>query len=145
MHIAVIADTHDKLPEAVVAKLRDADEIWHLGDVMRPETLDEIHALKKPFYLVRGNNDFHESWPLFLDLERAGKTFRLIHIEPRTIQGVDFLLHGHTHVPRDEMVGETRVINPGTVGKANKGAPPSFAWLDIDPETAEVHWRVVRI
>jgi predicted phosphodiesterase len=79
-------------------------------------------------------------------LERAGFSFRLIHIPPRLqkISGSGFLLHGHTHVPRDEMIGEVRVLNPGTVGKANKGAPPSYAWLHLGADQ-RVEWRVVPI
>lgn len=146
MHIAVIADTHDNLPEHILADLSSADEIWHLGDVMRPETLDAIHALKKPLIVVRGNNDFHREWPLCVTLERAGKKFLLIHIPPyRVMDGPDFLLHGHTHVPRDEMAGHTRVLNPGTIGKPNKGAPPSYAWLDIDETSGAVDWKIVPV
>jgi hypothetical protein len=35
-------------------------------------------------------------------------------------EGVDFLCHGHTHVPRDERVGRTRIINPGALHRASK-------------------------
>jgi predicted phosphodiesterase len=73
-------------------------------------------------------------------LERHGVTCRLIHIPPKPTKlgSCDILLHGHTHVPRDEMIAGVRVLNPGTIGKANKGAPPSYAWLELvegkDPE-----------
>ena len=43
------------------------------------------------------------------------------------------------------MVGSTRVLNPGTIGKPNHGAPPSYAWLEIDDCTGEITWRVVPI
>ena len=145
MHIAVIADTHDRLPAHTLADIASADEIWHLGDVMRPETLDALHNLHKPLVVIRGNNDFHMAWPVELTLTRCGKTFRLIHIPPRRIQGGDYLLHAHTHVPRDEMVGDTRVLNPGTIGKPNKGAPASYAWLDLNEPGPTITWRVVPV
>ena len=31
--IFVLADTHNRLPENVKEMAKDADEIWHLGDV----------------------------------------------------------------------------------------------------------------
>jgi predicted phosphodiesterase len=34
--------------------------------------------------------------------------------------GVDFLLHGHTHEVRDERVGSTRIINPGALFRARR-------------------------
>ncbi len=142
MHIAVIADTHGKLPSTVLPALRTADEIWHLGDFCDLETLQAVIAIGRPFYGVLGNNDYGLDLPEVLKLEREGRTFRLIHIPPRHPGGAEFLIHGHTHVPRDEMVNGTRVLNPGTIGKPNKGVPPSWAWLDIGPDGA-VTWTIV--
>ena len=33
---------------------------------------------------------------------------------------VDWLLHGHTHEPRDERIDGTRVINPGALQRASR-------------------------
>ncbi len=41
----------------------------------------------------------------------------------------DYILHGHTHEPRDERIGDTRVINPGALHRANRH---SVATLDTD-------------
>jgi predicted phosphodiesterase len=57
------------------------------------------------------------------------------------LPAADFLLFGHTHVPRDEQVGDCRLLNPGTIGKPNKGSPPSWAWLEII-ENGEVSWSL---
>jgi putative phosphoesterase len=143
--IAVIADTHGKLPAEVLRRLPEADEIWHLGDVCDPGTLAPLHALGKPVEVVRGNCDWNERWPMYLRLERGGKSFFLIHIPPKEPQGADFVLHGHTHVQRDEVVNGVRVLNPGTVGKPNKGAPPSYAWLEVDEKTGAVDWKLVML
>jgi putative phosphoesterase len=144
MRIAVIADTHDRLPDSVVKAISAADEIWHLGDVCGPHILETIERLGPPVQVVRGNNDFFQPWPMEITLKRRGVSFRLIHIPPApTKLGTsDVLLHGHTHVPRDEMIGGVRILNPGAVGKANKGAPPSYAWLTISPQ-GELAWEIV--
>ncbi len=140
LRIAVIADTHNRFPDTVARNIETADEIWHLGDVCRAETLELIRRLGPPVTVVKGNNDFFQPWPMEELLERHGVTCRLIHIPPKPTKlgSCDILLHGHTHVPRDEMIAGVRVLNPGTIGKANKGAPPSYAWLELvegkDPE-----------
>ena len=141
MHIAVIADTHGYLPASVLPELRAADEIWHLGDFCDAATLRSVIAIGRPFYGVRGNNDYGLDLPEKLTLDREGRSFLLIHIPPRIPGGADFLLHGHTHTPRDEMIGGTRVLNPGSIGKPNKGAPPSWAWLDIS-EGGPIRWTI---
>ncbi len=144
MRIAVIADTHGKLPATAVPMLRKADEIWHLGDFCDLQTLEVVRGLGPPVFGVLGNNDSGLDLPLTLVLERGGTSVFLIHIPPRLAEGKDILLHGHTHVPRDEMIGGTRFLNPGSIGKANKGAPASYAWLTVQDQ-APVTWEVVRL
>lgn len=124
--------------------LCEADEIWHLGDFCGLDILSAVQALGPPCYAVLGNNDWSLDLPRHLLLERFGRKFFLIHIPPAHPQGADFVLHGHTHIPRDEAVGATRVLNPGSIGKADKGAPASWAWLDV-AESGEVTWRVVKV
>jgi putative phosphoesterase len=141
MKIAVIADSHGRFPQAVASQIAKADEIWHLGDFCDLTTLNAVKDLGRPFYAVLGNNDWSLDLPMKLSLERGGRTFTLIHIAPRLIGGSDFLLHGHTHVPRDEMIGKTRVLNPGTVSK-NRGAGCSWAWLTVEDD-GTVDWQLI--
>jgi len=145
VRIAVIADTHDRLPDHVLADVLTADEIWHLGDVVSPETLKPLEQSGKPLRVVRGNNDWCRDWPEEITLDCGGIRFRLIHIEPRRPAECDVILHGHTHIPRDEVVNGVRILNPGTIGKPNKGAPPTYAWLDVDPATGSLEWTVVPV
>jgi len=144
LRIAVIADTHDRFPESVAEEIAVADEIWHLGDVCRAATLETIHRIGPPVIVVKGNNDFFQPWPMEVTLDRAGLAFRLIHIPPRpTKLGTsDILLHGHTHIPRNEVIAGVRVLNPGSIGKANKGAPPSYAWLELH-EDERIDWKIL--
>jgi uncharacterized protein len=145
MRIAVIADTHNRLPSHVPRALAAAEEIWHLGDVTEEATLDALRALGRPLFVVRGNCDYNADWPLVLDLEREGWAIRLIHIPPSLAPpGTDILLHGHTHVPRNERVSATRFLNPGSVGKANHGAPASYAWLEL-VRGLPPKWELVRV
>jgi putative phosphoesterase len=144
--VLVIADTHNKLRPIICELARAADEIWHLGDVCDEWIVDELRALGPPLTLVRGNCDSNYEWPLVCDLTRNGIRFRLQHISPSPSQPLDcnILLHGHTHVPRDEMIGGVRFLNPGCVTRPNRGAPPSVAWLELAPDN-EIGWRLVQL
>lgn len=143
IRIGVISDTHDNLRfQDISLFLKEVDEIWHLGDVCKASVLDNLYTLGHPLFVVQGNNDFDESWPLSLRLEREGKVFYLIHIFPRTLpQGIDALLFGHTHVPCDETKAGVRLLNPGTVSTPNKGAPPSLGLLTVTSET--IDWKIL--
>jgi predicted phosphodiesterase len=145
MRIAVIADTHNRYPPGLPQLLRAADEIWHLGDVCEPDTLVEFEQLGRPLRVVLGNNDSHSTWPVALELEREKLRFYLTHVPPsRTPPGFHAVLHGHTHVPRDEMAGGVRWLNPGCVSRPNRGVPPSFAWLELAAQKI-IAWKLVRL
>ena len=143
MRIAVIADTHDRYPPNLPSRLQAADEIWHLGDVCEPETLAEFMQLGKPLHVVLGNNETHRRWPLELQLERDGWKFFLTHIPPgRVPPGTHVVLHGHTHVPRDETDARgVRWLNPGCITRPNRGTRASFGWLTLR-KNRPPEWRL---
>ena len=142
LRIFVVADTHNRLPENVKKIAADADEIWHLGDVCAETILDELRAIGPRVTLVRGNCDSNFEWPLVVDLVRGGLKFRLQHIPPnQPPNDVDVVLHGHTHVPRNERRGSVLFLNPGCVTRPNRGSPPSVAWLQIADR--KIDWRLV--
>jgi uncharacterized protein len=145
MRIAVFSDTHDRFPASLPEMFRAADEIWHLGDVCAPTTLVEFEQLGPPLRVVMGNCDAHP-WPLTLNLEREGVRCHLVHIPPRVApKSARLVLHGHTHVPRDEAdPWGVRWLNPGCITRPNRGAPASFAWLTLE-RGKESRWELVRI
>lgn len=141
----VLADTHNHLPAKLDELVNGVDEIWHLGDVCAPGLLTTIREIGPPVLIVRGNCDSTNLWPLTVDIERHGFRFRLIHIPPsRPPENIDLLLHGHTHVPRDEVHGGVRLLNPGCVTRPNRGAPASVAHLAIGKSGA-ISWELTRL
>jgi putative phosphoesterase len=143
LRIFVLADTHNRLPDGLAALTKGADELWHLGDVCAPAIAATIETFGPPVRIVHGNCDDHPPWPLVLDLVRNGVRFRLVHIPPAQPPGnVDVVLHGHTHVPRNEVRGGVRFLNPGCVTRPNRGAPPSVAILEI-AEGGAIEWRLL--
>jgi uncharacterized protein len=140
--VFVLADTHNKLPQNVVDLARGADEIWHLGDVCAESILYELGAIGPRITVVRGNCDSNYEWPLVVDLLRGGLKFRLQHVPPeRPPEDVDVVLHGHTHVSRNERRGGVLFLNPGCVTRPNRGSPASVAWLEIGDR--KTNWKLV--
>src|SRR5262252_8749094 len=140
--VLVLADTHNRLPESVKEMAKGADEIWHLGDVCEETIVDELRAIGPRLSVVRGNCDSNFEWPLVRDLVRDGLKLRLQHVPPdHPPDDADVLLHGHTHVPRNERRGRVLFLNPGCVTRPNRGAPPSVAWLEITDD--KISWKLV--
>ena len=145
LRVFVLADTHDHLPANLTKLADDADEIWHLGDVCAPGILQTLETLGPPVTIVRGNCDSNFEWPLVVDLQRNGVRFRLVHIPPESApENIDVLLHGHTHVPRNERRDGVRFLNPGCVTRPNQGAPASVAVLEISTD-GKLSWRLTML
>jgi putative phosphoesterase len=145
MRIFVLADTHNHLPANINALAQGADEIWHLGDVCAPGILEMLETVGPPVTVVRGNCDSNFEWPLVVDLKRNGVRFRLVHIPPdRAPQNIDVLLHGHTHVPRNERLEDVLFLNPGCVTRPIRGAPSSVANLEIAAD-GNLKWRLTTL
>lgn len=144
MRIAVFSDTHDRYPASLPERLKGADEVWHLGDVCDPHTLAEFARLGPPLLVVRGNCDAYAGWPETLELERGGVKFLLTHVPPAGVPpAFTAVLHGHTHVPRDETIGGVRWLNPGSISRP-RDAGPTFAWLTVTAGKV-TSWELVRV
>lgn len=127
--IGVIADTHNRWQPAIATLFADVNEIWHLGDVCQERVLDELRCLSDRVICVLGNNDYLIDYPLTRKEMRFGESFYLIHIPPgRLMERTDWLLHGHTHHPRNEVLAGVRWFNPGSAGQS-RGSPLSVGFL----------------
>ena len=145
LRIFVLADTHDHLPTNIEVFAEGVDEIWHLGDVCALSIVQTLENIGPPLTVVRGNCDTNVEWPLYADLARNGLRFRLVHIPPdRVPENVDVVLHGHTHVQRNERREGVLFLNPGCVTRPNRGAPASVAHLEISPE-GQLNWRTIKL
>jgi hypothetical protein len=153
--VGLLADTHGRDAITVAAVrlllLRRVDLLIHLGDV---GSLEVLEALADPgghdpplVHVVFGNVDYDRDRlsrrAAVLGLSAhdgagrivvAGKTLVFAHgqvhrdLERALDEGVDYFCHGHTHVPRDDRVGRTRVLNPGALHRTFK---PTVGWLDV--------------
>lgn len=130
--IVVLADTHvargstRRLPDAVYGHLDGADAIWHAGDVLVPELLDELAGFA-PVEAVLGNND-HELLGILPERTEEtvdGVRIAMVH-DSGTTKGrerrmrrwfpdADLVVFGHSHQPVDAVgVDGQRLLNPGS-------------------------------
>lgn len=161
--LGLLSDSHGRHERTAraVAQLVDAgvDLLIHLGDVNTTEVLDALlyrvvdDRPSPPVRVVFGNTDWQvdeftayaERLGLTVDhpvgrLEIDGKIVVFQHgdhyqaMEEALADGVDYLLHGHTHDARNEKMGRTRIINPGALQRARRY---SVAILDIARDEVE--------
>ncbi|HWB20587.1 MAG TPA: YfcE family phosphodiesterase [Phycisphaerales bacterium] len=142
MLIGILSDSHGEVERtaSAVTMLRDrgAQALIHLGDVETDDVINELVA-DLPAYLVFGNCDpdwqpmsryarslgINVKHPAGL-LEADGKTIAFTHghleshMRDALERQVDYLLHGHSHMLRDERVGRTRILNPGALHRARR-------------------------
>jgi len=151
MRIGLISDTHGDVfgTQAAVHQFQafEVDLVIHMGDV--GEGILGFFS-DWPTHFVAGNTDYTDS--LGAAIDAAGQTFHgrfgQLEIDDRRIaflHGDDirrlnrtiesgqwsFVFHGHTHFPRDQRAGDTRVVNPGAIHRAHR---PSVAILELDDD-----------
>ncbi|MBC8203238.1 MAG: metallophosphoesterase family protein [Planctomycetes bacterium] len=152
MLIGIISDSHGEVSRTRSAMQQLADygctKFIHLGDVEIVEVLDELIGFD--VVLVFGNCDwgarlYDYAVTVGIDVRDGadvltvdGKRIAFLHGHDEEKyhfflnDGVDYLLHGHTHEKRDEMVNKTRCINPGALHRA---AVYTVAVLDPSADT----------
>ena len=158
--LGIISDTHGRTPRARRAidllLARGATRIIHLGDVGSEAVLDLLAGIEAT--VVFGNCDderalaryagilgiqvVHPAAVLEVKSRRIGLTHGHLEREVSLLfeSGVDFLLHGHTHEIRDELVGRTRVLNPGALHRASRHTA-----LLLDPASGDAEWIEVEV
>lgn len=155
--LGIISDTHEdtRMIRKAARILRDHSPalVIHCGDIISPPVLELFTGL--PMRFVYGNNDGERSGLLkkcaelgFIGIEDtaifelAGKSFFANHgtrssviDEAASSQRYDYVLHGHTHMQRNELQGCTRIINPGALFSAD-----AYSIAFLTPETGVVEF-----
>ena len=156
MRIAVVSDTHGRVENARRAfRLLEGfapQALLHCGDIGSTGVVAEFPW---PSHYVFGNVDYdervlrtaiesagHVCHGRFGELELAGVKICLLHGDDfrrlqDAISGGKYALvcHGHTHVALNQIVGSTRVLNPGALHRAN---PHSIAIVALPELKVEI-------
>jgi hypothetical protein len=154
--IGIVSDTHGRADAARKAARLLADRavtrVIHCGDIGDAAVVDQFAQFETTY--VWGNTDFDRG-----SLRRyiksvggaVGEPFARVQVDGRLIAAThgddgpllrrlidagrhDYVLHGHTHEPRDQRVGKTRVINPGALHRAREH---TIALLDVSSDELE--------
>lgn len=152
MKIAIISDSHDNIANLEEflnwAKENKIETIIHCGDLCGPAVMTKVLApnFKGDIHFVYGNVGDRELLEEKIkgiknvkfygdqgEVEIDGKKMAFVH-RPEEAKALasknnyDFIFYGHTHQPWEEKIGETRLVNPGTLaGMFNKA---TFAVYD---------------
>lgn len=136
MKIGIMSDSHDHLDnirKCVEAfKRENVDYVLHLGDYVNPNSVRACQGVKllgifgnndgDKFRLMTAFNDIGgEIKGDFHEFEEDGIKFACYHgSEPQLKNALidcgtyDVVIYGHTHECKNELVGDTLVLNPGT-------------------------------
>ena len=151
MRLGIISDSHDNIWNLDKALSRiDADLLIHCGDFCAPFIMDHLAGFKGEVHCVFGNIDDrkkkkkkaeeHDNITLHGDiaeLDIDDKKIAIVHnhlvAEALASTGkYDIVFFGHTHQKKDEMIQETRLINPGEImGRLGK---PGYAIYDTSKD-----------
>ena len=136
--VAIISDTHGRLPEAVENELRKAHHIIHAGDIDSSEILSRLQDIA-PVTAARGNMD-RTDWSRHLGqtvaVEIGGVWVYVLHdllrldLDP-SAAGFKVVISGHTHRPLAREENGVLYINPGSCVQPRNGFKPSIALLKI--------------
>ena len=156
MRIGLLSDSHGRADRTAAAiellAGRGAESFIHLGDIGDGDVIAAMAG--HDVHVVFGNCDWDED-----ELQRActlhavhvhhpigridvdGRTVAFTHghrpelMDVALADGVDWLLHGHTHMIRDELIGRTRIINPGALQREDRY---TVGLLDTSSDSLEV-------
>ena len=136
MQIGVVSDTHNNLKniDTIISLFNkeDINFVIHTGDVTNANALEKFSKLKCKLIGVYGNNDRNEKGLKEVALKHNfifqeppnsislhNRNIAIFH-EPDIIDnflvnndGIDIVIHGHTHRYRQEIKDNTLIFNPG--------------------------------
>ena len=135
--VGVISDIHGVLSKNAAKELASCDVILCAGDVEREFILMELDAIA-PTIAVKGNCDYpsiSSDVPFTVSPRIGGVRFFMVH-RPEDIgtpaDDVKVVIHGHTHIPRNQVLDGIRYLNPGSATRPRGGSKKSLARLTIE-------------
>ena len=131
--ILLLSDTHSFVDEQILKFVKQADEVWHAGDIGRLDVIDTLKKLK-PVRAVYGNIDNHlirTEFPLDLKFIIEDVDVWITHIggypnrydvrikEELTKNPPKLFICGHSHILKVIYDKKLNLLhmNPGAAGK----------------------------
>ena len=164
MKILVFSDSHGycDIMFNIIKKFKSnagtLDYIIHLGDLVRDAKYLQGKFPDIPVLYVYGNSDFSfDRKDQKKEVELGGKKFFLVHghnhdvYDPDSLKNIaeqknyDIILHGHTHIPREDYHNDTYIICPGSIRQDRSGKGESFCAIDITENKNEMGVKIIRV
>lgn len=131
--ILLLSDTHSYIDDQMLKFVRQADEVWHAGDIGNIVVTDTLKS-HKPLRAVYGNIDDKNAraeFPLDLDFTLEGVRVLMTHIggypgkyNPRVQKALatvspNLFICGHSHILKVQYDQKRSLLhlNPGAAGK----------------------------
>jgi putative phosphoesterase len=155
--IGLISDTHGSLPRKACEALEGCDHVIHAGDIGAAAVIYELEAIA-PVTAILGNCDAGDYGLGLLDYARCefdGVRILVAH-RPKDLRNLlagqapaagmagmagmasmagmplpQIAIHGHTHTPRQERIGATLWLCPGSPS-ITRGSAASVMILEVD-------------
>ncbi|WP_372792517.1 metallophosphoesterase [Lutibacter sp.] len=131
--ILLLSDTHSYIDNQILKFVKQADEVWHVGDIGSFEVIDTLKKLK-PLRAVYGNIDdalIRTEYPLDYKFTIEKTTVWMTHIggypnryDPRIKEEISknppqLFISGHSHILKVIFDKKLNLLhmNPGAAGK----------------------------
>jgi len=149
-HILLLSDTHGYIDETILKYAKQADEIWHAGDIGSFDVTDALAALK-PVRAVYGNIDdykLQKEFPLDNRFKCENVAVWMTHIggypnryDRRIREEIKqnppkLFISGHSHILKVMWDKKLNLLhmNPGSCGKNGFHQIRTMLRFDIDGE-----------
>ena len=148
--ILLLSDTHSFIDNQIIKYVKQADEVWHAGDIGVLKVTDTLKALK-PLRAVYGNIDDHTArmeFPLHNRFLCEGIDVWITHIggypgrynmeirEEITANPPKIFIAGHSHILKIQFDKKLNLlhINPGAAGNHGIHKVRTMVRFEIDGE-----------
>lgn len=143
--IAIISDTHDRIPWNLAEVIGNADVVFHAGDIGSQKVLNVLHAAVPVVYAVLGNTDedpsaFVGDIPQSQLIEIEGVEFAIAH-KPADAREAgkhtqlgreSVIINGHTHIPLISWENDDVVrVCPGALADPRENYPRTVAFVEV--------------
>jgi putative phosphoesterase len=160
MKLAIISDTHDNVPNLEKAlawmKENNIEQIIHCGDLCAPSVLANVLVPNffGQIHMIFGNVEDRGLLPQVAakfpqvihydnrgEVELGAKKIAFVHFPEKGRElarsgRYDLVFYGHNHKPWEEKIGNTRLVNPGTL--AGLFAKATFAVYNTENDQVEL-------
>ena len=131
--ILLLSDTHGFLDKTMLKYIKQADEVWHAGDIGTTEVTDEIkkHSRLRAVYGNIDGGDLRKEFTEQLHFKIDGVKVFMIHIggypkhySQKALETIkkyppDLFISGHSHILKVMYDQQNKLLhmNPGAAGK----------------------------